>query len=247
MVGTNEQPPIPPPIDGLSESELRRETVERVNTVLGELPVGPVADGTATDGYDRKEQGLSSLSCSYFQFSKAYEGKKQVGVQIALLGLGDIDMPTFSLGYDKRELAKRLKETPSSDKDKEELAKLINRVRLLEGSVAKDGIAPADNRYYFIPLDPVQPAVVSTESFLARAHRVNPQMAERGFLPEVIVEAKKGEAQPIDEESGQPRSKIANLQDLRDTLAIVRGGDWFVKDIIGVTPKQNWGRLGLTD
>lgn len=247
MVGTNEQTPVPPPIDSLSESELRQETIERINTVLGEYRVGPVADGTATDGYDRKEQGLSSLSCSYFQFSKAYRGEEQVGVQIALLGLGDVDIPTFSLGYYKEELNKRLKKAPSSDEDKQELTKLIDQVRRLEESVAKDGIAPADNRYYFIPLDSVQPAIVSTESFMARAHRVNPQMAERGFLPEVIAEAKGAENQPIDEASGQPRSKIANLQDLRDALAIVRGGDWFVKDIIGVTPKKNWGRPGLTD
>lgn len=157
------------------------------------------------------------------------------------------DLPSLNLYFYKAELEKRLKEEPSSDEDRKELDNLINRVRQIKESLAKDGITSADNRYYYIPQDPIQPSVVSTESFIARAHRVNPQMAEGGFLPELITEAVTAENQPIDEASGQPRSKIANLQDLRDALNIVRGGDWFVREIIEMTPKEYWGRPGLTD
>lgn len=86
MDGTSEQPPKPPPIDSLSEQELRQEVIERIDNTLGELPIGPVADGSALNGYNRTKQNLSSLRCSYFQFSKASNGETQAGIQIALLG-----------------------------------------------------------------------------------------------------------------------------------------------------------------
>lgn len=241
MVTNNEQTPTPPPIEGLPEQELRRETVDRINDTLGNLPFGPVADGTGTFGFKRAEQDLPPLRCSYFQFSKAYEADRQVGVQIALFGVFGASL----LSFYKSTIEEKLK-ADLSDEERKALDQDVKNLRILEQSAAKDGIAPAENRYYFIPSNPVQPAVVSTESFIARAHKVNPQAAERVFLSELIDHELSAENQPMDKDSGQPRSKIANLQDFRDALAIVRGGDWFVREIIEVTPKEFWSRPGLT-
>lgn len=86
----------------------------------------------------------------------------------------------------------------------------------------------SNNRYYFIPVDSIQPAVVSTESFIDRANKVNPNFQ-------------------LENEGSDPSFKIANLQDLRDALAVVRDSDWFIKEVIYNTPHQYWGRSGLTE
>ena len=101
--------------------------------------------------------------------------------------------------------------------------------------------------YYFIPSNPLEPAIVSTESFISRAHRANPQAAERVLLPKVISDAIDEQEAVIESMTGQPKWKTANLQDLRDVVTIVRGYKGFVKEIIQRTPSINWGRPGLTE
>lgn len=243
MVGFGEQTPVPPPIDSLSEVELRKETIDRINEALDGLPAGPLADGTGMSGYQRAAENLPPLSCGYFQWSKAFEGEEQVGVQIALLGVNG----SFGLAIYKSLIERDLKREHLSEQEKEQLKRGIQKLRGIQESVAKDGIAPAENRYYLIPLDPIQPAIVSGESFVSRAHRLNPTRAEKGLTAELIARSEEVDAQAIDEVSGQPRSKIANLQDFRDALTLARGGYLAVKDTITHTPKKFWGRPGLTE
>src|SRR5258708_40112847 len=76
-----------PPIEALSEQELRTEVIDGINTTLGNLPFSPVADGSGSFGYERAKNGLYGLQSAYVRFTKAYEADEQVGVQLELLGV----------------------------------------------------------------------------------------------------------------------------------------------------------------
>lgn len=245
----------PTSIENLSESDLRREIVTGINDTLGKLANGPVADGTGTYGYNRKsgwsekiepgDKSMLPLICSYARFTKAYERDKQVGVRLELLGLMESGSMYVNL---KPMLDKQAQEVARMNPEQlAEFEKFTQEMKSLKVAIEQDGLAPADNRYYFIPLDPIQPAIVSTESSISRAYRANPQEAERVLLPEVIADAQEEQTAPIEPISGQPRWKIANLQDLRDIATIVRGYKGSIKEIIQQTPAKHWGRPGLTD
>ena len=186
--------PTPRPIESLSVQELRQESIDRVNNTLDNLPIGPVADGTATFGFRRKKQGLPELMCSYIQYSKVFREERQVGIQVSLLGMFEGHTLAVYQNIVERDLKKS---EQLNDDEKADLGRSIQTLRRLQEGAKKDGITPDDNRYYFVPLDPVQPAVVSVESFIARAHSVNPHAAERALLPEDIATAQQIENQPI--------------------------------------------------
>lgn len=241
----------PTPIENLSENDLRQEIVTGINDTLGKLANGPVADGTGASGYNRKfrqwdkDPILLPLMCSYVRFTKAFEQDEQVGVRLELLGLMGSGSMYVAL---KPELDRQAQEVARMNPEQRaEFKKFTQEMESLRVAIEQDGLTPADNRYYFIPLDPIQPAIVSTESFISRAYRVNPQAAERALLPELIAEAQEEQTAPIEPISGQPRWKVANLQDLRDIATIVRGYKSFVKEIIQRTPTIYWGRSGLTE
>ncbi len=245
----------PTPIEKLSENDLRQEIIIGINDALGNLANGPVADGTGATGYGRisswwgkgiPEVGsMFPLHCSYARFTKAFERDEQSGVRLELLGIMESGSVYAAIKPEFDEKAKRVSEM--SLEEREDFEKFVLTMEVLKVAIDKDGLVPAENRYYFIPSNPLEPAIVSTESFISRAHRANPEATERVLLPETISEALEEQKATIDPISGQPTWRAANLQDLRDATTIVRGYKNFIKEIIQKTPSNYWGRPGLTE
>lgn len=247
--------------EALTEQQLREQVVTGINGVLGRLAVGPVADGTGAMGYGREwnwqnksergelEKGaMLPLFCSYIRFTKAFNRDEQIGVRLELLGIMDSGRMYFALKSRHDEEAKRIVEmTPEERAKHQRFSEEIESLQPLRDAIDADGLAPADNRYYYFPLNEIEPVMVSTESFISRAHSLNPEAAERAISPEVISKELEKQEAPIDPESGKPRWRTANLQDLRDAAAIVGGYTGFVADIIQQTPKEVWGRPGMTE
>lgn len=229
-----------PPIEALSAQELRTEVIDGINTTLGNLPFGPVVDGSGSFGYERDKEGLFGLQSSYVRFTKIYQQGEQAGVQLELLGLS-------SAQFDRIYLYQLREETMDRDGvPEEERQGARERRQQLQNMFAKDGIAPLDNRYYFIPTDLEKPARVSAESFITRADRANPEDVKKAFLPELIESEKRAQEADVDDISGEPMKKDANMQDLRDAAKIVRNYKGFVAEAIRTMPHQYWGRRGLT-
>ena len=240
-------------LEEMSELELRREIARHINKALGKLANGPVADGTGALGFGREwdyrkefDRGIMlPLTCSYVRFTKAYEADEQSGVRLELLGLMRIGQMYVHLKPELDEKAKRVDQmTQEERKDFESLREAMESQK---EAIEKDGLAPSDNRYYFIPIKEDEQPVVSTESDITRASRVNPGTADRLLGEELVGRARREDAGEIEPVTGLPRSREATLQDLRDMAVIVRGNMNFVKDFIESTPSENWGRPGLTE
>lgn len=244
-----------PDIENMSGVELRQEIIKHINETLGKLANGPLADGTGAGGYRREwntskiyrgeSEKMFPLFCAYVRFTKAYEADEQNGVRLELLGLMHSGEIYSHLKPMVEEKARRASEMSSEDRS--EFERSLEEVDNLRKAVESDGLAPADNRYYFIPMGEDGHAVVSTDSFITRASRANPETADRLLGENTVAEIEKRDSADFDPVTGLPRLRDATLQDLRDAAAIVRGYADSVKDIIGVTPKDNWGRPGLTE
>ncbi len=241
-----------PNIADMSESELRQEVVKHINDTLGKLAQGPLADGTGAFGYGREpdrrkhyDNGiLLPLICSYVRFTKAFREDEQIGVRLELLGIFYSGQMYVDM---KPQLDKKAERLPQmTTQEREDFEKFTVEMDAVKEAIEKDGLAPAENRYYFIPLSGVDQAVVSTESFISRAYKANPQAVKGVLLPETISTALKEQEVPIEPATGKPKWRIANLQDLRDAVAIAREYKYFIAEIIERTPKDLWGRPGLT-
>lgn len=242
-----------PKIEDMSEIELRREIVAHINETLGKLAQGPVADGGGALGYGREwdykkryDRGIMlPLFCSYVRFTKAYEADEQIGVRLELLGIRETGQMYVHLKPEFDEKAKRV--VQMTLEEREDFRKFEELMEAQKEAIGRDGLAPAEHRYYFLPLKDDEPVIVSTESFITRASRANPQVADTWIGEQAITNAKiedTSQAEPI---TGLPQTRNATPQDLRDAAAIVREYKNFIKDIIEVTPKDFWGRPGLTE
>lgn len=243
----------PKPIEALTELELRQEIVTGINETLGKLAQGPVADGTDAVGYSREwdwkkkyDRGIMlPLFCSYVRLTKAFRQDELVGVRLELLGLKETGRMYIDLKPEFDEKAKRVDQmTPE---ERERFRRFSEIMESQKEAIEKDGLAPSDNRYYFIPLKEDEPAIVSTESSITRASRANPETADTWIGEETVALAEKEDASSIEPVTGLPRSRKATLQDLRDAAVIVGEYKKFVKEIIEHTPKDFWGRPGLTE
>lgn len=243
----------PKPIEALTEQELRQEVITGINETLGKLAHGPVADGTGALGYGREwdykkyyDRGIMlPLFCNYIRFTKAYGADEQTGVRLELLGTRETGQMYIHLKPEFDEKAKGVDQmTPE---EREEFRKFTEIMEAQKEAIERDGLAPSENRHYFIPLKENEPAIVSTESFITRASRANPQTADTWIGKETVARAEKEDASPVEPVTGLPRSRQTTLQDLRDVAVIVRGYKNFVKEIIERTPKDFWGRPGLTE
>lgn len=243
----------PKPIDALTEQELRLEIIEGINETLGKLALGPVAAGTGALGYGREwdwkkeyDKGIIlPLFCSYIRFTKAFEADEQTGVRLELLGIMRTGRMYVDLKSKFDEDKKRVDQmTPE---EKENFEKFAEIMEAQKEAIERDDLAPSENRYYFIPLENDKPGIISTESFITRASRVNPQDADTWIGEENVDRAEKEDASPVEPITGLPKLRNVNLQDLRDAAVIIRGYKNFVKEIIERTPKDFWGRAGLTE
>lgn len=232
-------------IETMSEPELRQEVIDSVNYTIGKLPIGPPVDGSAVMGYRRRDLGLYDLVCSRVRYTKVYdpETEQQSGVQIELFFLSQAQYYPVQ----RRLLEEKLQSIENrTEEEKLRLQQLIEGTRLLGDQVAKDGLAPAENRYYYIPFDPNQKVIVSTESFISRAHRANPERAEGFFLKEDVESAKTHQEEEIDRSTGLPRKKGASLQDLRDAANIIRHSKFLVSMAVDAG-REDWGEPGFTE
>lgn len=246
-------PEQPKPLEVLTEQELRQEIVSGINETLGKLAQGPVADGTDAVGYGREwdwkkkyDRGIMlPLFCSYVRFTKAFRQDEQVGVRLELLGLKETGRMYIDLKPEFDEKAKRVDQM--SPEEREKFKRFAEIMEAQKEAIERDGLAPSDNRYYFIPLNPDEEALVSTESLITRASRANPQAAGTWIGEEAVARAENEDTSLVEPITGLPRSRKTTLQDLRDAAVIVGDYKKFVKEIIECTPKDFWGRPGLTE
>lgn len=242
-----------PDIEGMSEVELRQEIIRHINETLGKLAQGPLVDGTGAFGFRREwdskkeyDRGIMlPLICSYVRFTKAYDADEQSGIRLELLGLMRKGEMYVDLKDKLEEKARTVDQMTRGER--EDFDKFKKEMESQKEAVERDGLAPADNRYYFIPVKDNEQAIVSTESDITRASRANPDTTDRLLGEDMVSEAEREDTKPIDPETGLPRQRTATLQDLQDAAVIVRGYKNFVKDSISITPKNNWGRPGLTE
>lgn len=185
------------PIEALTEQELRQKIVTGINEPLGKLAQGPVADGTGALGFGREwdykkyyDRGIMlPLFCNYVRLTKAYAADEQTGVRLELLGIRESGQMYIHLKPEFDEKAKRVDQmTPE---EREDFRKFSEIMEAQKEAIEKDGLAPTENRYYFIPLKEDGPAIVSTESFITRASRANPQSADTWIGEKILARAEK--------------------------------------------------------